>query len=465
MESSPNPAMWDVAVALCSPRGAGAIALIRASGAGVFELLAPHASLSGKQSLADVSTHTIHHGHLVSSTGERIDEVLFLAMRGPKTFTGEDTVEITCHNNPFIIDRIIQTLIAAGAVAAGPGEFSRRSVMHGKMDLTRAEAINELIAAHSEQALKRALEQLSGSLAAYCKNLHERLVELISYCEASFEFLDEEQRDIDFDALVREKLVLFVEELKKVSVNFNQQQRLKEGVRIALVGAVNAGKSTLFNNIVGKKRAIVSAIAGTTRDSIEAQVVVEGSFWTLIDTAGMRKTGDSIESEGIERSYAEAARADIVLMVIDMSRALSHEEQDIYTSLAAQYPEKLMVVGTKADLPRVADLSLFLTLPFAFVTELDQKSIEELQEILQAKVAKLFAEHNSPFLLNERQYLITQKMLSTSQHLVEQCRSSLEYELILVSLYVMLESLGEMTGRDAREEVMDNVFRSFCVGK
>lgn len=465
MSAITTPVTWDVAVALCTPRGAGAIALIRASGAGVFELVGRYAQLSGKNLLASVATHTIHHGYLVSDSGERIDEVLFLVMHAPRTFTGEDTVEITCHNNPFIIDRILQTLLASGAVAAGPGEFSRRAVMHGKMDLTRAEAIHELIAAQTEQALKRALEQLSGSLAAYCKNLHDRLVELISYCEASFEFLDEEQRDIDFNALVRERLESFVTELKKVSVDFSQQKRIREGVRIAFIGSVNAGKSTLFNNVVGKKRAIVSPLAGTTRDSVEAQIIVEGSFWTLIDTAGIRKTGDVIESEGIERSYAEAAQADIVLMIIDTSRVLSPEEQEIYASLVSQYAEKIIVVGTKSDLSVVADLTFLGLQQIVSVSEKNRESVAELQVVLREKVLKLFTAQNSPFLLNERQYLITQNLLVTSQHLVEQCRSSLEYELILVTLYVMLESLGEMTGRDAREEVMDNVFRSFCVGK
>lgn len=465
MESRDYSALSDVTVALCTPRGAGALALIRASGSGVFDLVGHHAQLSGKQRLPEVATHTIHHGFFVTPVGEKVDEVLFLAMRAPRTFTGEDTIEITCHNNPFIIDRIIQILIASGASAAGPGEFSRRSVVNGKMDLTRAEAINELISAHTERALKQALEQLSGSLSAYCKKLHDNLVELISYCEASFEFLDEEQRDIDFDALVRERLSIFVEELQKVSVDFNQQQRLKEGVRIAFVGSVNAGKSTLFNKVVGKSRAIVSPIAGTTRDSIEAQIVVEGIFWTIIDTAGIRKTGDVVEVQGIERSYAEAAQADVVLMIIDMSRALSREEQEIYTSLATLYPQKIIVVGTKADLEKKADISFLQSHALHVVSENDLASIAAVIQEIQHKVAQLFTEHQAPFLLNERQYHITQKLLATSQHLVRECQSSLEYELILVSLYVMLESLGEMTGRDAREEVMDNVFRSFCVGK
>ena len=220
-------------------------------------------------------------------------------MRSPKTFTGQDTVEITCHNNQFIIEEIINLAIANGARLAQQGEFTKRAVFNGKIDLVQAEAINELIHAQTQLALKQSLAQLTGSFSHCLASLEKELLKALALSEASFEFLDEE---MDFAPQIQALISSLQNTITGIKKTFNQQQQIRQGIRIAIIGSVNAGKSSLFNALLNQDRAIVSAIAGTTRDAIEAGVYTKGNYWTLVDTAGLRQTHDIIEQEGIKRS-------------------------------------------------------------------------------------------------------------------------------------------------------------------
>ena len=321
----------DTIVALCSPRGSGAVALIRLSGENAVKVVDKIAKLPSGKSLVESSSHTIHYGHVVDSSKkneEIIDEVLFFLMHAPKTFTGQNTVEISCHNNQFIIDKIIQQAILYGARAAGPGEFTKRAFLSGKVDLVQAESINEIIGAQTQLALKKAMSQLKGSFSNYIQKLEEEINALLGIVEASFEFLDEEQRDLDFDGMIKNKIDELLADIEKIKINYDQQQQIREGVRISFLGAVNAGKSTLFNVLLKKDRSIVTEIAGTTRDSIECGIYRSGNFWTLVDTAGLRKTKNVIEKQGIDRSWNEAKLADIVLLVIPADIDFSDNEFD-----------------------------------------------------------------------------------------------------------------------------------------
>ncbi|MGD1997517.1 MAG: tRNA uridine-5-carboxymethylaminomethyl(34) synthesis GTPase MnmE, partial [Candidatus Dependentiae bacterium] len=478
------------------------IALIRVSGSHSWQTVDRLAALASGKTLRESASHTIHYGTVTvpateTSPARVLDQVLFLLMAAPRTFTGENTVEITCHNNQFIINDIVDALCAVGARRARPGEFSQRAVTNGKMDLLQAEAIHELITAPSQAAVKAALAQVEGSLSNIMQTVEQQLLEVAVWVEASFEFLDEEQRDLAFEQQVRDRIATVQNTVDEVVRSANAAQHLREGVRIALVGSVNAGKSTLLNALLGRERALVSDQAGTTRDTVEAGVTRDGYTWTFIDTAGLRRTDDRIEQAGIERSYAEAAQADVVLVVIDGSRDMAVDENEVYEELLAQYGDKSLVVVTKVDKepaaeeksarhsgrlsPRSAAVieaeprnKTFEAEREAHNRDLDgtynvsahtQTGITALQDELLARVKQLHTQHDSPYLLNQRQINVLEETQQKLAVLVQETRDVLHYELIAAQVHDALALLTELTGHNVSEKVMDLVFKGFCVGK
>ena len=476
---NPSHSDFQAMVALCTPRGSGAIALIRVSGGDAITIAASVSQLSSGTTLVSAATHTIHHGYVIDSAShERIDEVLFLLMRAPRTFTGEDTVEITCHNNPFIIDRIINAVIAAGGRSAQPGEFTRRAFLNGKVDLVQAESINDLIHAQTEHALKQSMAQLQGSLSQALVEFEKQLVHLLGYIEASFEFLDEEQRDLDFDEAIRSRvanLKAFVAQMRK---SFAHQKYIRDGVRIALVGSVNVGKSTLFNTLVGHDRAIVTDIPGTTRDAVETSVYNDGAFWLLVDTAGIRPTNDIVEQQGIERSFQQAAHADIVLVVMDATRPMSAAERAAYDDLMQRCADKVIVVVNKIDALDPLSFS-DPTLATAHsepvegshpsqvlsVSAKNKTGIAQLRSAITEKMNNLFSQAKSPYLLNQRQFNLLTEIEVGLEGIANECAHDVHYELLAYRVKDLLEKLSQLTGKGVTEQILDMVFGEFCVGK
>jgi tRNA modification GTPase len=454
----------DTIVAQCTPSGSGAIALLRVSGKQAFSIVNQCAQLSSGKSLTAVETHSIHHGWIIDNAGKKLDEVLFLVMQAPRTFTGEHTVEITSHNNQFLIETLLERIIACGARPAQPGEFTRTAVENNKIDLLQAEAINELIHANSQQALKHALDQLEGTLSHHVAFLEKKVLQIIGLCEASFEFLEE---DVDFSGPMRERLQEILTVLASLRKNFDQQQLVRQGVRIALVGTVNAGKSSLFNALIGKNRAIVTPIAGTTRDVIEAGNYRNGMYWTFIDTAGLRNTHDIVEKEGIERSYHEAHHADIVLLVHDSSRLLTDAEKAVYETILSSYPHKTILVHNKIDvlLPLTLKNNFSSCITATHVSTKTLEGVETLHNILIKRVEELVTKTNCPFLLNKRHMILLtsfENKLLTISTLLQQ---PIEYELVAYHLKEALAVVTELTGKSVSEKAMDMIFKDFCVGK
>lgn len=473
MESTHHLVANDTIVAQCTPSGAGAIAVIRISGTYAIGIINTLSKLSSGKNLLDCPTHTICHGHFIEQNGALIDEVLFFLMQAPKTFTGQDTVEISCHNNPFIISKIIEQIIARGARIAQPGEFSRRAVMNGKIDLTQAEAINELIHAHTDIALKKALGQLKGTLSHELITIERQLVNLLCLVEASFEFIEEEQLDLEIQNNITKQLAHILSNINVIKSNYNQQELIKNGVKIALIGAVNAGKSTLFNKLIKHDRAIVTDIAGTTRDSIEYTIYRAGTFLTFIDTAGIRQTDNQIEQMGIKRSLEQAARTDIILLITDTSRTLTHQEKELYEDVLEQYKNKIIFVHNKIDIKN-SDKTLFTSpiftsqefqVPCIQISCSNNTGLVELEEFIKNKINKLFTTHQSPFILNQRQYRLLNEIETKLQFIVDQDPNCVQSELIAYQLKELLEMLTQLTGKNITEEVLDTVFNEFCVGK
>lgn len=452
-------------IAQCTPQGPGAIAMMRLSGVDAIVVAQEMAELPGSKTLLSQKTHTIHFGYVIDEQKKHIDQVLFLLMKGPRTFTGQDVVEITCHNNQFLVEKIIDRALQCGARLAGPGEFAQRAVALGKMDLVQAEAMNDLIHAQTEESLKYSLQQLEGSLSSWIGEVEQSVLEMLAFCEASFEFLDEEEMEFAQDIKIRmEKLTSKIRNLLKT---YPKQQYIKEGVRIALVGSVNAGKSSLFNCLVNKKRAIVTDIAGTTRDVIESGVYKNGGFLTFVDTAGIRKTDDVIEKEGIDRSFAEAQHADIVLLVIDGSRTLSEDVKHEYQRIIKDYPGKVILVQNKIDIdqPDAATLLKVDSLTSIQVSAKQNRNIEQLQQAIDDKMSDLKGAGQITCLLNKRQYSLLQKFLEQLKIIEKMLEHPVEYELVSYHLREALQSLSQVTGRSVREAAMDKVFQQFCVGK
>jgi len=531
-------------IAQCTPQGSGAIALLRISGPQALEVASRISILASKQTLTSVPTHTIHYGFILpfdtpafakASNGhsgakpdgaasedrrtggeskpihktapkqiiysewaqeqsEKIDNVLFLVMHGPKTFTGEDTVEITCHNNPFIIEKIIELAIAAGARHAHNGEFTRRAVLNNKIDMVQAESINELIHANTQVSLKQAMAQVNGSFSHWIGGLEKNILKALAFCEASFEFLDEE---ITFDQQIKTFLQETLDTIHQVKLTFDKQQHIRQGIRIAIIGSVNVGKSSIFNALLHQQRAIVTNIAGTTRDVIEAGVYKNGNYWTLIDTAGLRETADIIEQEGITRSFEQAQLADIILLAFDRSRELTSRETEVYAKIIREHEEKIIYVHNKADLPAHAsfgDSTLAGNLD-PLVTNIGQDTrikaiavsarpetnyinaghtptgqanigIDKLEQEVESKIQAIFAAVTSPFLLNKRHHHILLALEKDLIHILSFFdNAQIPYELVAYHLNDALAHLSDLTGKTVSEQAMDAIFREFCVGK
>ncbi len=447
-------------IAQCTPSGSGALALLRISGNSVRTLVDKMASLASSKKIIDVESHTIHYGSILDDQGQTLDQVMIIVMDGPRTFTGQDVIEITCHNNPFLIEAIISQAIKRGARLAQEGEFTRRAFEQGKMDLIQAESINELIAAQTQHALKRSLAQLEGSFSHWISLLEKDLLQIIAWCEARFEFLDEE---VEFSQQIKTRISELLQKIAILKKTFDAQQQIRQGIKIALIGSVNAGKSSLFNTLLNQERAIVTDVAGTTRDVIEAGIMYQGNQLTLIDTAGLRQTDDTIEQEGIKRSHEEAKKADIILLIVDGSQPMSNEEYRIYTELKNTYANKCILVQTKIDCPQ-EDAHPLIKECNVTVSSKTNQNIDLLEKALQDKINTLFQDLDSPFLLNKRHYAL---LLDLEKKLTE-CLGIMkapQYELISYHLQDALTTVSELTGKTISEASLDKVFKEFCVGK
>lgn len=457
-------ALQSTIIGQCTPKGSGAIAMLRLSGPNAVFIADTIARFKEEKKLCNQKTHTIHYGAIVDQNGQIVDRVLFLLMLGNASFTGEPTVEICCHNNPHIITEIIEQALRAGASLAGPGAFSRQAVTNNKIDLLQAEAINELINANSQELARQALSQLDGTLSFRISALEKRFIQALALSEASFEFLDDDS--ITFEDQIRTIISEVITEIDELRRTHDIQKTIRNGIRICLIGSVNAGKSSLFNLMVQENRAIVTEIPGTTRDAIEYGVYKNGIYWTFVDTAGIRKTEDAVEKIGIESSYKQAALADIILLVVDGSRKITNQELSFYESLEQQYLSKIIFVQSKADMPTISNplfLKKYEWIPVSATTKMNASLIEAA---ITEKITLLFGTEKAPYLINVRQYSLLTELLNHLKQIASLLNEeSISFELVSHHLVEVLEKSSSLTGKSISEAGMDAVFQSFCVGK
>ncbi|HEU5395631.1 MAG TPA: tRNA uridine-5-carboxymethylaminomethyl(34) synthesis GTPase MnmE [Verrucomicrobiae bacterium] len=460
----------DTIAAIATPIGEGGLAVLRISGPkalAVADRIFQPAGTSPVKPSATAS-HTIHFGKILRD-GAVIDEVLLAVMRAPRTFTREDTVEISCHGGILPAKLVLDAILAAGARLAEPGEFTRRAFLNGRIDLAQAEAVADLIHSRTELALAAANEQLAGKLSQRIDRLRDDLMHVLAHVEAHIDFPDE-----DIAPETREKLlerleagVRFMDELLRTA---GEGQILRRGIRAAIIGRPNAGKSSLLNQLLGRERAIVSAIPGTTRDTIEETANIRGLPVVFIDTAGLREARDEIEIEGIRRSRQSLAQAELILHVLDATEPLTEADRNYLTEFA---DKKRILVRNKTDRPTNLQLppELLVTRHSAPVTAIDVscvtgQGIEALKDAIKGAVwsGEIKAEMLQ-VMINSRHQDALNRAREAAERTIGALREGATLELVALDLRIAVSAVGEIVGKTTTEDLLDSIFSTFCIGK
>ena len=453
--------LTDTIAAIATPLGEGGLAVIRISGTQALTIADQVFQPAGKSSVkpSAAATHTIQYGHVVRN-GRRVDEVLVAVMRAPRTLTREDVVEVTCHGGLLPAKLVLDAVLASGARMALPGEFTKRAFLNGRLDLAQAEAVIDLIHARTELALSAANEQLAGHLSRRIETLRDDLVTTLAHVEAHIDFPDEDIAPHTKDELLArlDRAVEFMDELLRTA---DEGQLLRRGIRAAIVGRPNVGKSSLLNQLLGHDRAIVSPIAGTTRDTIEETANVRGIPVVFVDTAGLREAGDVIEQEGIRRSRVTLERAELILHVLDASESLTPEDERYLAEFASK---KRLLVRNKVDLP--SKLELPADLIAVDVCCLSGRGLEELKSAIKNLVwaGEIRAEMVQVMINSRHQDALSRARIAT-RRAIEALRENLTLELAAMDLRIAMNAVGEVVGKTTNDDLLDSIFSQFCLGK
>ena len=458
----------DTIIALATASGAGAIAVLRVSGPKAISVSNTLFKSIHDKNLLNQPTHTIHLGHIVD--GDRVlDEVLVSIYKNPQSYTGEDIVEISCHGSSYIQQEILQLFIRNGCRSANPGEFTLRAFLNGKMDLSQAEAVADLIASDSAAAHQIAMQQMRGGFSSEIKKLREELLNFASLIELELDFSEEDVEFADrrqFEDLLQR----IVKVLKYLIDSFSTGNVIKNGVPISIIGAPNVGKSTLLNALLNEDKAIVSNIAGTTRDAIEDELIIEGIKFRFIDTAGIRHTDDTVESIGIKKTFAKMAESQVIIQLIDASLISKANTADILASLVetkAQYPEKeTLVVLNKMDLADKALLSkVFSELEPLHMSAKTGTGVELLKTKLLDMVHMGKLQNNDTIITNARHYDALRLALENIQKVQVGMQTGLSGDLLAIDIREALYHFGRITGEISTDDLLGNIFANFCIGK
>ncbi len=443
--------------AIATPPGEGGIAIIRISGSDAIAVAAK--VFSGP--VSRFKSHTVHFGQTVDDTSQKIDDVLLLVMRAPKSFTGEDTVEIHCHGGRYVSQRVLGAVLKAGAAPAAPGEFSLKAFMNGKIDLAQAEAIQGLIHAKNEYAMRAAQEQLEGVLSHKIRSFQQELTKTYAILEAWVDFPEEDLEFAPFGEVIKE-LMGIRDTMAKLYATFHQGRMIQEGVQLSLVGSPNVGKSSLMNALLGHERAIVSPIAGTTRDLVEDDLRLSGLHLRLIDTAGIRETSECIEEEGIKRTKKAIDRSDLILFVLDATQ----EAHD--AALIEVMPrDRCIAVWNKMDLIRNRPE---LPLPFTHIVEVSATTgmglptlLETIDSIIWGQ--QVSAEKDEVMLTCYRHKESLAAAIQAIDKVIQGLQTGISAEFVTFDMREALVELGTIIGTDIGEDVLTSIFSQFCIGK
>ena len=462
----------DTIVALASPSGSGAIAVIRVSGSNAISICkSVFSSVSGKD-ISKQKSHTLHLGHIVDDE-KVIDQVLLSIFKGTNSYTGENTIEISCHGSTYIQQQIIQLLLRKGCRMANAGEFTLRSFLNGKMDLSQAEAVADLISSDNEASHQIAMQQMRGGFSNEIMQLRQELLNFASLIELELDFAEEDVAFADRtqfrDLLNRIEFVL-----KRLIDSFAVGNVIKNGIPIAIVGEPNVGKSTLLNALLNEERAIVSEIAGTTRDTIEDELVIGGIGFRFIDTAGIRHTKDVVESIGIKKTFEKIEQAQVVLYLFDSLKFKVQSSEYILEieKIKNQFPLKpLIVIINKLDLMTEFEISTIrkdletLNIKLIFISAKENIGVDDLKNQLLSFVNTGALRNNETIVTNTRHYDSLQKALEEIQKVNFGLQSNISSDLMAIDIREALYHFGMITGEVTNDELLGNIFANFCIGK
>lgn len=440
------------------------IGIVRISGDDAFQII--DRIYKGKKKLSEADSHTIHYG-FIKDGDEIVDEVLVSVMCAPRTFTGEDTVEINCHGGVYVVQRVLETVLKNGARPAEPGEFTKRAFLNGKMDLSQAEAVIDVITSKNEYALQSSVSQLRGSVKKKIETMRETLLYHTAFIETALD--DPEHISVDgYGETLEKELIPIREELKKLIDSAGNGRIIKEGIQTVILGKPNAGKSSLLNVLSGRERAIVTEIEGTTRDVLEEQIHLNGLNLNMIDTAGIRQTEDVVEKIGVEKAREYAESADLIIYVADASRKLDENDREIAQIIAGK---KVVVLLNKSDLEPVLtreELRTFLEdeFPVIEVSAKEEKGIRELEQQLKTMFLNGDLSFNDEVMItNMRQKSALQDAYMSLRKVQESIEDQMPEDFYSIDLMDAYEALGSITGETIGEDLVNEIFSKFCMGK
>jgi tRNA modification GTPase trmE len=454
---------YDTIAAIATPIGEGGISIIRVSGENALEIVN---KIFRGANLNKVASHTIHYGHIIDyANKDVVDEVLVTVMLAPKTFTRENTVEVSCHGGLLVTEKILQLILDNGARMATPGEFTKRAFINGRIDLTQAESIMDIIEAKTDRARQVAMKQLEGGLLFEIRKLRQELLNTMAHEEVNIDYPEYDMDDVTSKEMY-DKAQQVIKEIDKLLATAQEGKVVRSGLATAIVGRPNVGKSSLLNYLSKEEKAIVTNIAGTTRDTLEEYVSLKGILLKLIDTAGIRQTDDIVEKIGVERSKRAITESDLVLLLINSSEELTEEDQKL---LELTQDKKRIIILNKAD--QVAkitkkDIQKITDSPIVTISVLKKQNMTGLEEAIKSLFLQGIADSKSEVMVtNQRQNDLLRKAKQSLIEAIEAINDNMPLDLVQIDLKEAWDSLGEITGDTAPDELITQLFSKFCLGK
>ncbi|MEK4848238.1 tRNA uridine-5-carboxymethylaminomethyl(34) synthesis GTPase MnmE [Bacillus sp. FSL W8-0183] len=458
----------DTIAAISTPMGEGAIAIIRLSGPDAVQIADRMYKGPKEKKLVSVDSHTIHYGHIVdSSTEQVIEEVMVSVLRAPKTFTREDVIEINCHGGIVTVNKVLQLALKEGARLAEPGEFTKRAFLNGRIDLSQAEAVMDLIRAKTDRAMNVAITQMEGRLSGLIKRLRGEILETLAHVEVNIDYPEYDDVEEMTHRVLVEKATSVKKEIEALLTTSQQGKILREGLSTVIIGRPNVGKSSLLNSLVQETKAIVTDIPGTTRDVIEEYVNVRGVPLRLVDTAGIRETEDIVERIGVERSRQVLKEADLILLVLNYSEELSEEDIKLFEAVSGM---DIIVIVNKTDLEPKLEVEKVKELakdrPVVTTSLLQEKGIDELEMAIQSLFFTGSIESGDlTYVSNTRHIALLQEAKQSIEDALEGIEMDVPIDIVQIDLTRCWEQLGEIIGDAVHESLIDQLFSQFCLGK
>ncbi|PKR83488.1 tRNA uridine-5-carboxymethylaminomethyl(34) synthesis GTPase MnmE [Heyndrickxia camelliae] len=458
----------DTIAAISTPMGEGAIAIVRLSGEDAIIIADKVFKGVGGKKLKDVPSHTIHYGHIIDSkTEEVIEEVMVSVMRAPKTFTRENVVEINCHGGLVSVNRVLQLVLYSGARLAEPGEFTKRAFLNGRIDLSQAEAVMDLIRAKTDRAMNVAIGQMEGRLSRLIKTLRQEILEVVAHVEVNIDYPEYDDVEEMTHKMLKEKAYYIRDELKKLLQTSHQGKILREGLSTVIIGRPNVGKSSLLNSFVQENKAIVTDIPGTTRDVIEEYVNVRGVPLRLVDTAGIRETEDIVERIGVERSRKVLKEADLILLVLNYADELTKEDEQLFEAVEGM---DVIVIINKTDLEQKINMEKVKELAknhrIVTTSLLEDKGVGELEEAIAAMYFQGSIEaQDMTYVSNSRHIALISQALQAIEEVMNGIEVGTPIDIIQIDLTRTWDLLGEIIGDSVQDGLINQLFSQFCLGK